>query len=63
MDRTGLLMFIDFEKAFDSIEWAFMERDLTYFKFEPSLVNRFKLFYNDVSNATKTMNGSQRALL
>ena len=39
MDRTGLLMFIDFEKAFDSIEWAFMERDLTYFKFEPSLVN------------------------
>ena len=27
MDRTGLLMFIDFEKAFDSIEWAFMERD------------------------------------
>ena len=39
MNKPGLLMFIDFEKAFDSIEWAFIERALTYFNFGPSLVN------------------------
>ena len=54
MDKTGLLMFIDFEKAFDSIEWAFIERALTYFNFGPSLVNWFRLFYNDVSSAIQT---------
>lgn len=33
MDKTGLLMFTDFEKAFDSMEWAFIERALTVLKF------------------------------
>ena len=44
-------MFVDFEKAFDSIEWAFIERALVYFGFGSSLVNWFKLFYKDVSSA------------
>ena len=43
-------MFVDFEKAFDSIEWAFIERALNYFNFGPSLVNWFRLFYNQVSS-------------
>ena len=51
MNKPGLLMFIDFEKAFDSIEWAFIERALNYFNFGPSLVNWFGLFYNQVSIA------------
>ena len=51
MNKPGLLMFIDFEKAFDSIEWAFIERALNYFNFGPSLVNWFRLFYNQVSSA------------
>ena len=33
----GLLLFIDFEKAFDSLEWSFIERSLQYFGFGPSL--------------------------
>ena len=37
MNKPGLLMFVDFEKAFDSIEWAFIERALNYFNFGPSL--------------------------
>ena len=49
MNDPGLLMFIDFEKAFDSIEWAFIQRALKYFNFGPSLVNWFRLFYNQVS--------------
>lgn len=47
MNKPGLLMFVDFEKAFNSTEWAFIERALVYFNFGPSLVTWFKLFYND----------------
>ena len=28
----GLLLFIDFEKAFDSLEWSFIEKTLNYYK-------------------------------
>ncbi|KAL9978135.1 hypothetical protein ACROYT_G015622 [Oculina patagonica] len=50
-NKPGLLMFVDFEKAFDSIEWSFIERALIHFGFGPSLVNWFRLFYKDVSSA------------
>ena len=45
----GLLLFIDFEKAFDSIEWPFIERTLKHFNFGASLVTWFKLFYTNIS--------------
>ena len=32
----GLLLFIDFEKAFDKIEWSFIEKTLKYFNFGTS---------------------------
>ena len=41
----GLLSFVDFEKAFDSIEWSFIEKTLTHFNFGTSLVSYFILFY------------------
>ena len=53
----GLLLFFDFEKAFDSIKWPFIERTLKYLNFEVSLVTWFKLFYTVVS---KTMVGLLR---
>ena len=46
----GLLLFIDFEKAFDSIEWAFIEKTLNYYNFGSSLVAWFTLFYSDISS-------------
>ena len=46
----GLLLFIDFEKAFDSIEWPFIERALKHFNFGASLVTWFKLFYSNISS-------------
>ena len=39
----GLPLFIDFEKAFDSIKWPFIERTLKYFNFGVSLVTWFNL--------------------
>ena len=32
-----LLLFIDFQKAFDSLKWSFVNRTLEYFGFGPSL--------------------------
>ena len=36
--KTGLLPFVDFEKAFDSIEWSLIENTLKYYNFGTSLV-------------------------
>ena len=41
----GLLLFLDFEKAFDTIEWSFLYRALEKFNFGPSLIAWIKLFY------------------
>ena len=35
----GLLLFVDFEKAFDSIEWSFIEKTLRHFNFGTSLAS------------------------
>jgi hypothetical protein len=35
--KTGLLLLVDFEKAFDSIEWLFLKKTLNSFNFGPSL--------------------------
>ena len=46
----GILLFIDFEKAFDSLEWNFMFKCLEIFGFGHSLVRWVKTFYNNVSS-------------
>lgn len=35
----GLLLFVDFEKAFDTLEWNFIFKTLQYFGFGPSFTN------------------------
>ena len=45
----GLLLFVDFEKAFDSLEWSFIEKTLNYYNFGSSLVAWIRLFYTDIS--------------
>ena len=46
----GLLIFVDFEKAFDSVEWSFIEKTLKYYNFGTSLIAWVKLFYTDISS-------------
>ena len=49
-ELPGLLLFIDFEKAFDTIEWPFIAKTLKYYNFGDSLISWIKLFYTDISN-------------
>ena len=49
----GLLLFVDFEKAFDSLEWNFIEKTLAHFNFGPSLRAWIRLFYTDITSCVQ----------
>ena len=49
-DIPGWLLFIDFEKAFDAIEWTFLRKTLEHFGFGSSLINWINLFYSDIQS-------------
>ena len=44
-----MMIFIDFEKAFDSIEWCFLCKCLETFNFGPEFIKWAKTFYKNVS--------------
>ena len=44
----GLLLLIDFQKAFDSILWNFLYNTINFFGFSEKFINWVKLFKNDI---------------
>ena len=36
-NKPGMLLLVDFEKAFDTISWNFITKVISYFKFGPSI--------------------------
>jgi hypothetical protein len=46
----GLLLLVDFEKAFDSLEWDFMFKCLNFLGFGESIIKWVKVFYTDISS-------------
>ncbi len=46
----GVLLTVDFKKAFDSIEWAFVFKALTTFNFGPVLINWIRIIYTNISS-------------
>ena len=46
-NMDGLLLLVDFGKAFDSIEWKFLQKALNSFNFGPSICKWFETFYVD----------------
>ena len=55
-DIPGLLLLVDFEKAFDTVEWSFIEKTLDFYGFGPTLCRWIKCFYTDITS-TVTNNG------
>ena len=53
----GLLLFIDFEKAFDSIAWSFIVKVLKFLNFGNDFIGWIKLFYTDVKSCV-SVNGT-----
>jgi len=46
----GILLCIDFQKAFDSIEWAYIMKVLDLFNFGPSFKKWIKILYSNISS-------------
>jgi hypothetical protein len=38
---------VDFEKAFDSVEWNFIRKSLEFLGFGPSIIHWFETFYHN----------------
>ena len=51
MNLPGLLLFADFEKAFDSISHNFMFNCLKCFDFGSDVINWIKCYYNDAKKS------------
>ena len=45
-DIPGLLLLLDFEKAFDTLEWPFINETLKFFGFGPSYFRRIETLYS-----------------
>ena len=46
----GMLLSIDFEKAFDSISWSFLFRTLEFFNFGPIFIRWIRTFYSNIKS-------------
>lgn len=55
-DSPGVIFSVDFEKAFDNIDWDYIDSALQYYNFGPQLRNWVKLFYTNISS-TINVNG------
>ena len=49
-NQKGIAIFLDFKKAFDSIEWNYLLQTLQFFNFGHDIQNWIKIFYNNVTS-------------
>ena len=50
MNSPGIAIFLDFRRAFDSIEWEYSKAALKAFNFGPNLLNWIDVLYNEASS-------------
>lgn len=48
---NGMLLLIDFEKAFDTVSHEFIQKTLQLFNFGPDIINWFNVFYSDMTSS------------
>ena len=51
----GLILSIDFEKAFDTVSWKFIVKTLKYYNFGPSIVRWISLFKKEQNHVSFRM--------
>ena len=49
-NKQGMILLVDFEKAFDSVSWSFIQKALSFFNFSPMIQNWVQTFYADISS-------------
>ena len=49
LDLEGTLLFLDFRKAFDTVEWNFMFETLKLFNFDHTFITCVKCLYTNIS--------------
>ena len=47
----GLLLMIDFEKAFDTVSWKFINKTLNFFNFGPSFIQWISVFQENICSS------------
>ena len=50
LKKPGILLLIDFEKAFDSVAWSFIKKSLTYFNFKNDIIKWIETFYKNIKS-------------
>ena len=50
INSPGIALFIDFKKAFDSIEWNYLNAALRVFNFGPNFLNWIEVLYREASS-------------
>ena len=48
-NKTGLLLLLGFEKAFDTVEWDFILKTLDHYNFGEELIEWITLLYSNPS--------------
>ena len=48
--KPGMLLLIDFEKAFDTVAWSFIFKCLKYFNFKNDIITWIETFYKDIKS-------------
>ena len=57
---NGALIFLDYEKAFDSLDWKFIFQTLSFFNFGPNVISWIKTFYTNVTSCVVNNGHSSR---
>ena len=48
LQTEGAIIFLDFRKAYDTLEWNFLFGVLKYFGFKATFIQWVETFYNDI---------------